>query len=141
MRPVGLKQQRKQIESCCDSQRQQRRQRQTQQPRQLQSNLFHRQVICLQKQMFCNLLTRKFLCVFCVLALFAVARFLRPPQHLFTLFVLLFRLLSTRYWVSLSLSRSLSLCSTSCLAPSYSLALFLSGSCFANENCTRMLPK
>lgn len=121
MRPVGLKQQRKQIESCCDSQRQQRRQRQTQQPRQLQSNLFHRQVICLQKQMFCNLLTRKFLCVFCVLALFAVARFLRPPQHLFTLFVLLFRLLSTRYWVSLSLSRSL--CSTSCLSPSYSLAV------------------
>lgn len=127
MRPVGLKQQRKQIESCCDSRQQQRqrrrRQRQTQQPSQLQSNLFHRQVICLQKQMFCNLLTRKFLCVFCVLALFAVARFLRPPQHLFTLFVLLFRLLSTRYWVSLSLSRSLSLCSTSCLSPSYTLAL------------------
>lgn len=125
MRPVGLKQQRKQIESCCDS-RQQRRQRQTQQPSQLQSNLFHRQVICLQKQMFCNLLTRKFLCVFCVLALFAVARFLRPPQHLFTLFVLLFRLLSTRYWVSLSLSRSLSLCSTSCLSPSYLLTALLS---------------
>lgn len=134
MRPVGLKQQRKQIESCCDS-----RQRQTQQPSQLQSNLFHRQVICLQKQMFCNLLTRKFLCVFCVvLALFAVARFLRPPQHLFTLFVLLFRLLSTRYWVSLSLSRSLSL---HFLFVSLFLSLFLSGSCFANENCTRMLPK
>lgn len=126
MRPVGLKQQRKQMESCCDSRQQQRRQRQTQQPSQLQSNLFHRQVICLQKQMFCNLLTRKFLCVFCVLALFAVARFLRPPQHLFTLFVLLFRLLSTRYWVSLSLSRSLSLCSTSCLSPSYLLTALLS---------------
>lgn len=138
MRPVGLKQQSKQIESYCDS-RQQRRQRQTQKPSQLQSNLFHRQVICLQKQMFCNLLTRKFLCVFCVfLALFAVARFVRRPPPdtclhcLCCCFVCCLHVIG---YLSVSVAAPVLVCFP------LSLFLFLSGSCFANENCTRMLPK
>lgn len=84
---------------------------------QLQSNLFHRQVICLQKQMFCNLLTRKFLCV---LALFAVARFLprpRPPSYQTphqTLVYIVCAVVSFVVYTVLGISQSQSLALTLC---------------------------
>lgn len=97
--------------------------------------------------MFCNLLTRKFLCVCCVLALFAVARFLRLPPTLvyivcavvsFVVYTVLGISQSLAVFLFVSLVDPLSLTLPDSL---FSLSLPFSGICFANENCTRMLPK